>query len=157
MHRSACTSYLHSNRSLPLSRARARASAHALSFSLSLNLCLSHTFPPPQKKDTLGNLLQEQGNTVQFLRLGGVDAVMSVINTNMQHTRVMEAACFLLGNVCLSFFLFFFLFPPFAMWCSARASWKRRASSWAICVLSFFYLFYFYFLKISMYIPHPDG
>lgn len=52
--------------------------------------------------DTLGNLLQEQANTVQFLRLGGVDAVMAVISSNMSHTRVMEAACFLLGNVASS-------------------------------------------------------
>jgi hypothetical protein len=52
--------------------------------------------------DTLGNLLQEQANTVQFLRLGGVEAVMAVISSNMAHTRVMEAACFLLGNVASS-------------------------------------------------------
>ena len=52
--------------------------------------------------DTLGNLLQEQANAEQFLRLGGVSAVLQVIKANMAHTRVMEAACFLLGNVASS-------------------------------------------------------
>jgi len=52
--------------------------------------------------DTLGNLLQEQSNTDQFLKMSGVEAVLQVIKSNMAHTRVLEAACFLLGNVASS-------------------------------------------------------
>mmetsp|Transcript_1151 Transcript_1151/g.1919 ORF Transcript_1151/g.1919 Transcript_1151/m.1919 type:complete len:545 (+) Transcript_1151:2-1636(+) len=52
--------------------------------------------------DTLGNLLQEESNAEQFLRLQGVDAVFAVVRDNLANTRVMEAACFLLGNVASS-------------------------------------------------------
>lgn len=43
--------------------------------------------------------MQCEENSAQFLLMNGVDAIFKVIKQNMAHTRVMEAACFLLGNV----------------------------------------------------------
>ena len=84
---------------------------------------------------------------MQFLRLGGVDAVMSVINTNMQHTRVMEAACFLLGNVCVClFFLFLFSFSSLChvvqRTCVVEETCFLMGNLCVVFFLSFLFLFF---------------